>query len=821
MRLSSEGRCIDSVRRLRDGRPTVRLRGIGTAGRRRARRFIALSLVAFLASVLFPLTAFGSSANESVLLDQETRDRLAGEFSAVLSLREASDSMCLLVVLNDESIFESQSRAALLPASLMKVVTATAALEVIRPDEVYSTEVFARADAMESITGGVLRGDLYLIGQGDPVLSTSGYANRYGVPVAHTDITKLADRVFATLAARGVRRIEGGLVGDESWFPEKQRDYTGEFLSEGADPVWKRSFVTSNNAGPLSALLLNGGFSSYSPTLTSEGRRRSVRAANPAQHAASVFDDLLEARGMVITQRPLAGVAPALSERTMLGAVESPPLSEILTRMLSYSDNTIAEMLLKEIGRRTGGSDRATAAASVQTLLRQKLGPLADGLVIADGSGLSYSNRLTCAAVAELLVLAGPGSPLVEGLSVSGERGTLRSCVPVRSRGGEKKLNTVRAKTGQLDDATALAGTTVAANGETLTFAMIANKPGIIVLGTCNRLRRTVLSAAANYTYGPAPSGAPAHAGDRAALVALFESTGGDTWFNTWGWKTEAPLSQWHGLSTDSAGRVTEIDLSGPFGNGLMGSVPEEIGQLSELIRFDLSGNDLSGGLPYGISDLTNLTELQVSGTGLCVPRAPGSSGSPFDNLPIAGVGICPLFVDTLGNTHAAALEALAERGVLDDTECAVSSICPNAGIKRWTVAVWLVRALDSQDPPAVNQTSFHDVETEAWWMPYVERLAALQITKGCATQPRRYCPDDSVTRAQMASFLVRSFDIHPAASAGFSDTADNTHEAHIDALAAAGITIGCSTEPLRYCPTQPVTRGQMATLLTRALRIE
>ena len=820
MRPSSEGRRIESVRRLWDRRPTVRLRRIET-GRRRVRRLIALSLVAFLASVLSPLTAFGSSANGSAPPDQEARDRLAEEFSAVLSLREAPDSMCLSVVLNDESIFESQSRTGLVPASLMKVVTATAALEVIRPDEVYSTEVFARADAIESITGGVLRGDVYLIGQGDPVLSTPGYANRYGVPVAHTDITKLADRVFATLAARGVRRIEGGLVGDESFFPDKQRDYTGELLHESADPVWKRSFVTSNNAGPLSALLLNGGFSSYSWTFSSEGRRRSVRAANPAQHAASVFDDLLEARGIVITQRPLAGVAPTPSERTMLGVVESPPLSEILTRMLSYSDNTIAEMLLKEIGRRTGGSDRATAAASVQRILRHKLRPLADGLVIADGSGLSYSNRLTCAAVAGLLVLAGPGSPLVEGLSVPGERGTLRNCVPVRSRGGDKKLNTVRAKTGQLDDMTALAGTTVAANGETLSFAMIANKPGIILLGTCNRLRRTLLNAAANYTYGPVPSGAPAHAGDRAALVALFDSTGGDTWFNIWGWKTDAPLSQWHGISTDSAGRVTEIDLSGPFGNGLMGSMPEEIGQLSELIRLDLSGNDLSGGLPHGISNLTNLTELQISRTGLCAPRAPPSSGSHFDNLPIAGVGICPLFVDTMGSTHAAALETLAERGVLDDTECADDRICPHTAIKRWTAAVWLVRALDSQDPTEVNQTSFHDVETEAWWTPHVERLAELQITNGCATQPRRFCPDDSVTRAQMASFLVRSFDLHPAASAGFNDTAGNTHEAHINALAAAGITIGCNTDPLRYCPIQPVTRGQMATLLARALGIE
>ena len=173
-----------------------------------------------------PLDAagYGPVANISGLSGREGRDRLVREFSAVLSLREASDSMCVSVMLDDESIFESRSSASLVPASLMKVATAAAALEVMRPDEVYSTEVSARADVMESITGGVLRGDVYLIGQGDPVLSTRRYANRYGVPVAHTDINRLADRVFSTLAAHGVRRIEGRLVGDESWFPDEERD---------------------------------------------------------------------------------------------------------------------------------------------------------------------------------------------------------------------------------------------------------------------------------------------------------------------------------------------------------------------------------------------------------------------------------------------------------------------------------------------------------------------------------------------------------------------------------------------------------------------
>ena len=99
-----------------------------------------------------------------------------------------------------------------------------------------------------------------------------------------------------------------------------------------------------------------------------------------------------------------------------------------------------------------------------------------------------------------------------------------------------------------------------------------------------------------------------------------------------------------------------------------------------------------------------------------------------------------------------------------------------------------------------------------------MERLAELEVTKGCATEPLRFCPDRSVTRAEMAAFLVRAFDLEAAEPAGFTDTAGNTHEIDIDALAAAGVTVGCKTEPLSYCPSKSVTRAEMATFLARAL---
>ena len=175
-------------------------------------------------------------------------------------------------------------------------------------------------------------------------------------------------------------------------------------------------------------------------------------------------------------------------------------------------------------------------------------------------------------------------------------------------------------------------------------------------------------------------------------------------------------------------------------------------------------------------------------------------------------------FSDVTSGTHKANIDALAELGLLSGTECAPGQFCPGDPMKRWTMAVWLVRALDNVEPPAVSTSRFADVDSGAWWAPHVERLAALRVTKGCKTAPLRFCPDETVNRGQMASFLWRAFDLEFAAPAGFTDTAGNVHEATIDALAGAGITVGCKTEPLRYCPAAPVTRAQMATLLARAL---
>ena len=175
-------------------------------------------------------------------------------------------------------------------------------------------------------------------------------------------------------------------------------------------------------------------------------------------------------------------------------------------------------------------------------------------------------------------------------------------------------------------------------------------------------------------------------------------------------------------------------------------------------------------------------------------------------------------FTDVTGGVHKPAIDALAELGLFDGTECGEDIFCPGDEMKRWTMAVWLVRALDEAEPPAATASSFADVDVGNRWLAHIERLAELEVTTGCLVDPLRFCPDRSVDRAEMATFLERAFDLEAADPAGFADTAGNFHEANIDALAAARITAGCQSDPPRYCPDQPVTRAEMATFLARAL---
>ena len=112
---------------------------------------------------------------------------------------------------------------------------------------------------------------------------------------------------------------------------------------------------------------------------------------------------------------------------------------------------------------------------------------------------------------------------------------------------------------------------------------------------------------------------------DRAALVALYDATGGANWTTKTNWKTTADLGTWHGVTTDSNGRVTRVDLEE---NNLIGTIPSSIGTLSELTHLNLHWNDLSGDIPSSIGNLSELTHLSLYGN-----RLSGSLPSSLGNL--------------------------------------------------------------------------------------------------------------------------------------------------------------------------------------------
>ena len=170
------------------------------------------------------------------------------------------------------------------------------------------------------------------------------------------------------------------------------------------------------------------------------------------------------------------------------------------------------------------------------------------------------------------------------------------------------------------------------------------------------------------------------------------------------------------------------------------------------------------------------------------------------------------------GRAHAASIEALFASGITAGCSQEPLRFCPEQPVTRAQMATFLTRALGLEVPG--ESAGFNDVDAGRAHAASIEALFASGITAGCSQEPLRFCPEQPVTRAQMATFLTRALGLEvPGESAGFNDVdAGRAHAASIEALFASGITAGCSQEPLRFCPEQPVTRAQMASFLIRSL---
>ena len=172
-------------------------------------------------------------------------------------------------------------------------------------------------------------------------------------------------------------------------------------------------------------------------------------------------------------------------------------------------------------------------------------------------------------------------------------------------------------------------------------------------------------------------------------------------------------------------------------------------------------------------------------------------------------------FDDVPGDAYfSTPITDLSTSGVFGGTLCD-EGFCPDEPMDRATMAVWTVRVLEGQDPIPLAESRFDDVDADSFYAPFIERMFQLEVTKGCG-DGSRFCPDQIVSRAQMAVFLSRAYDLADGPDPGFADVPSEAWFAmDVAKLAASGITRGCG-DGTNFCPDQDTTRGQMATFLHR-----
>jgi D-alanyl-D-alanine carboxypeptidase/D-alanyl-D-alanine-endopeptidase (penicillin-binding protein 4) len=399
---------------------------------------VLLRLAAAVLVLCFSLSTASASAIDASTLQR----KLAGE-SRLLG---GAAGVRVLDLDTGRVLFSRQENLALAPASNQKLYTTASALLRFGADGVLTTA--ARALPGVAVDeGGSLRGDLFLVGGGDPSL---------------TDGTLRALAVQLTADA-GLRRVTGGVIGDDSRFDAVR----------GFDPFL---------GGRLGALTW------------AHGRGGDQ---GPAQLAADRLQRLLGAAGVDFGRRARAGaLRPTAGSGNGvpvdLAAVDSPPMRTLVAATNMPSDNFYAETLVKALGAGFGAGGTTRAGLAV---VRADLAAFGIHPRLTDGSGLSRADRTTARQLVRLLERMAAQDQVSDAwmasLAVDGRSGTLR-----RRGRGTASAGACRGKTGTLSGVSALSGYCAAPNGHTLAFSVIANR---VFTPAAKRIEDRIVAAIARF----------------------------------------------------------------------------------------------------------------------------------------------------------------------------------------------------------------------------------------------------------------------------------------------------------------------------------
>jgi len=431
-----------------------------------------------------------------------TRESLVRELDAALTapaLRGGVQAVIVECLDTGDVWYERNPNLLLLPASNQKLITTAAALALLGADYRFATTLKSRKTALRD---GVIRGDLYLCGSGDPFLDEDGL-----------------DDLVRQLTQRGVKEVEGSIVGDGSCYPPPAYGYgwswddmsyyysapvcglnyhrnvcditvipaerpghrAGVRLLPSCAPV---SIVNqtmtrqTEEGGDLSAERDLGGstvrVAGAIPPRSAGGRETAVRVtvSNPALYAVRRLREKLRSAGILVRGSAKQGTA-ASDATEVIGTTFSPPLSELVRLVNKPSDNLGAECLLRAIGLARKGVGSVAAGREEVIAWLKSIGAPADGIILRDGSGLSRMNYVT-AYTLRCVLRAMTTSPLAdiyrESLPVAGVDGTLRSRMKDTPAQGN-----CRAKTGYASNVSSLSGYVATKSGKRLLFVILMN----------------------------------------------------------------------------------------------------------------------------------------------------------------------------------------------------------------------------------------------------------------------------------------------------------------------------------------------------------
>lgn len=346
-------------------------------------------------------------------------------------------------------------------ASNMKLFTTSTALSRLGPETRIPTKVFRDGEVDAS---GVLHGSLYLQGGGDPVLGTPNFYDSY-LGGLGTDLFALTPQIRAA----GIKSITGRLYADDTIFDRLRG-------------VAASGYATSSEIGPLSGLDFNSGFRGATSS--------SGFSSDPAKLAASKLARSLSKHGVNLPLQVALRATPPNAER--VAVIRSPKLTRIVNTTDVWSDNFLAEMLIKLLGARLGGAGTTAAGASVVAAFARSHD---SGVHAVDGSGLTRGNRASPRQIVNLLLAMREdpvGEDFIGDLALAGHEGTVADRMH-----GTAAYGRCRTKTGTLTGVSNLSGYCFNKSGRVMIFSVLMSSVGNLTLAHLDQDR--IAGAVAGY----------------------------------------------------------------------------------------------------------------------------------------------------------------------------------------------------------------------------------------------------------------------------------------------------------------------------------